>query len=233
MVNTEITVAENMEDKGIFLNMRSMEDKHEFAEHTDMCLISIGRHPNTKNLDHLKANLRIDRRGTITTNKTWQVMTEDDPRKKAFHPHIYAIGDCAPGTMLVHKAEIEALAAVDHMTGTGGEVNYDCIPGVIYTSPEVGWVGKSEEELISSGTKYNKGMYDLKHNFRANISHESNGFVKVMTCPETHKFLGIWIIGNNAGEMVAEGVAAFHNGATVHSIAETSHSHPTLSEAFR
>jgi len=112
-------------------------------------------------------------------------------------------------------------------------VNYDCIPGVIYTSPEVAWVGQSEEDLIKNNVKYNKGLFKINNNLRAKITHEDAGLVKVLTCPDTHKFLGIWIISNNAGEMIAEGAAAYHNGHTVQSIALTSHAHPTLSESFR
>jgi dihydrolipoamide dehydrogenase len=135
--------------------------------------------------------------------------------------------------MLVHKAEMEAIAVVDCIVGKKGKVNYDCIPGVIYTSPEVAWVGQSEEELIKNNTPYNKGIFHINKNLRARITHEDKGLVKVMTCPETHKFLGIWIISNNAGEMITEGATAYHNGHTVQTIAETSHSHPTLSESFR
>ena len=133
----------------------------------------------------------------------------------------------------MHKAEIEAIAAIDHMVGKGGKVNYKCIPGVIYTSPEVAWIGKTEDELKKEEAQYNKGVFHIRNNFRANITHESEGMVKVLTCPRTNKFFGIHIIGNNAGEMIAEGVAAMHNGASVRTIADTSHSHPTLSEAFR
>jgi len=135
--------------------------------------------------------------------------------------------------MLVHKAEIEAIAVVNHIKNNKASVNYDCIPGVIYTDPEVAWVGLTEGQLKRANTPYNKGVVNIKSNFRALITHEYEGVVKVLTCPETHKFLGIWILSHNAGEMIAEGVAAYHNGNTVQTIAETSHAHPTLSEAFR
>lgn len=125
------------------------------------------------------------------------------------------------------------MAVAEFIANGGGHVNYNCIPGVIYTHPEVAWVGKSEEDLVKEGVKYNKGVFPLKENSRASINQSCEGFIKIMTCPETHKFLGIWILGGNAGEMIAEGAYAFHHGATVQSIGTVSHAHPTLQEAFR
>ena len=135
--------------------------------------------------------------------------------------------------MLVHKAEIEAIAVIDNIVDGKGSVNYNCIPGVIYTNPEVAWVGQTEDELIENKIPYNKGVVKIKKNFRASITHEKDGIVKVLSCPETHKFLGIHIICQNAGEMIAAGAAAYHNDSTVFSISKCSHAHPTLSETFR
>lgn len=138
LVNTEIMDGENKEERGIYLNMRHMVTKEEYAEKTDLVLISIGRHPKTEGMDLEKAGIKTNNRGMILTNDTWQVEKQ---------PHIYGVGDCVKGTMLVHKAEIEAIAVVNHIAEGKGSVNYNCIPGVIYTDPEVAWVGVSEEDL--------------------------------------------------------------------------------------
>lgn len=135
--------------------------------------------------------------------------------------------------MLAHKAEEEGIAAVENILGEGGHVNYDTIPGVIYTYPEVANVGKSEEQLKEAGIKYNKGVFPFSANSRARTNHDSEGMVKILSDAETDKVLGIWIVGPNAGEMIAEGVLAMEYGASSEDIARTCHAHPTLSEAFK
>jgi dihydrolipoamide dehydrogenase len=135
--------------------------------------------------------------------------------------------------MLAHKAEEEGIAAVEHILGDGGHVNYNAIPGVIYTWPEVATVGKTEEELKKEGVKYNKGSFPFMANSRARTNNDSEGFIKVLTDKETDKILGIHIIGPNAGEMIAEGVLGIEYGAAAEDIARTCHAHPTLSEAFK
>ena len=135
--------------------------------------------------------------------------------------------------MLAHKAEEEGIAAVEHILGEGGHVNYDAIPGVIYTYPEVANVGKSEEELKAAGIKYKKGTFPFMANSRARTNNDYEGLVKMLSCAETDKILGVWIIGPNAGEMIAEGVLALEYGASSEDISRTCHAHPTLSEAFK
>ena len=135
--------------------------------------------------------------------------------------------------MLAHKAEEEGIAAVERILGENGHVNYKTIPGVIYTYPEVASVGMTTEELKKEGIKFNKGSFPFQANSRARTNHDSEGFVKVLTCAETNKILGIHIIGPNAGEMVAEGVLGMEYGASGEDIARTCHAHPTLSEAFK
>ena len=135
--------------------------------------------------------------------------------------------------MLAHKAEEEGIAAVEHMLGEGGHVNYDAIPGVIYTYPEVANVGQSEEELKAAGIPYNVGKFPFSANSRARSNLDSEGMVKMISHKETDKILGIWIVGPNAGEMIAEGVLAFEYGASSEDVARTCHAHPTLSEAFK
>jgi dihydrolipoamide dehydrogenase len=135
--------------------------------------------------------------------------------------------------MLAHKAEEEGIAAVEHILGEGGHVNYSNIPGVIYTYPEVASVGKTEEELKAAGVKYGKGSFPFMANSRARTNNDSDGMVKVLTDKETDRILGIHIMGPNAGEMISEGVLGMEYGASAEDIARTCHAHPTLSEAFK
>jgi len=135
--------------------------------------------------------------------------------------------------MLAHKAEEEGIAAVEHILGQGGHVNYDAIPGVIYTFPEVANVGLSEEQLKEAGTPYKVGTFPFMANSRARCNDESDGLVKILTHAETDKILGAWVIGSNAGEMIAEAVLAVEYGASSEDISRTCHAHPTLSEAFK
>lgn len=135
--------------------------------------------------------------------------------------------------MLAHKAEEEGIAAVEHILGEGGHVNYNCIPGVIYTWPEVASVGKTEEELKAEGVTYGKGTFPFVANSRARTNNDSEGMIKVLTDKKTDKILGIHIIGPNAGEMIAEGVLGMEYGAAAEDIGRTCHAHPTLSEGFK
>jgi dihydrolipoamide dehydrogenase len=166
---------------------------------TDILLLSIGRSPNTEGLDCGKAGVNLNPRGMIESNDTWQTS----------QPHIYTIGDCAKGTMLAHKAEEEAIACVEHIVNGGGSVNYDCIPSVIYTSPEVAWIGQTEEDLEKKGIAYKKGVFPMTANSRATMGLQDEGIIKILACAKTHKILGIWIIGVNAGEMLTEGTLAY------------------------
>lgn len=135
--------------------------------------------------------------------------------------------------MLAHKAEEEGIAAVEHILGEGGHVNYNCIPGVIYTHPEVAWVGASEDDLKKKGVAYKKGVFPMAANSRARTNNDSDGLVKILTDAKTDKMLGIHIIASNAGEMIAEGVLALEYGASAEDVARTCHAHPTMSEAFK
>lgn len=135
--------------------------------------------------------------------------------------------------MLAHKAEEEGIAAVEHILGEGGHVNYDAIPGVIYTYPEVANVGKSEEQLKEEGVDYSKGVFPFMANSRARCMDEPDGMVKILTDKKTDKILGAWIIGSNAGEMIGEAVLAFEYGASSEDVSRTCHAHPTLSEALK
>ena len=135
--------------------------------------------------------------------------------------------------MLAHKAEEEGIAAVETIAGLGGHVNYDAIPGVIYTHPEVAAVGKTEEELKAEGIQYNKGIFPFMGNSRARTNEDSDGMVKILADKKTDKILGIHLLGPNVGEMIAEGVLGMEYGAAAEDIGRTCHAHPTLSEAFK
>lgn len=221
-LNTRVVSGENHKDKGVKVNIQGKDGKERTLD-TDICLLSIGRRPFTAGLQLEKAGLELNERG--------QIDTDDHLRTKV--PHIWGIGDAIKGAMLAHKAEEEGIAVVETIHGKQGHVNYNAIPGVIYTHPEVANVGKTEEELKEAGVKYNKGKFPFQANSRARTNDDADGMVKMLSCAETDKILGIHIIGPNAGEMIAEGVLAYEYGASSEDIARTCHAHPTLSEAFK
>ena len=189
----------------------------------DAVLVSIGRRPNTDNLGLEKAGLKVDARGRIVTDKHFRTSVS----------HIRAIGDVIEGPMLAHKAEEEGIAAANMIAKVEAHMNYDAIPSVIYTHPEVAWVGKTEEQLKKENIPYCSGNFPFMANSRAKTNDDAEGFVKVLTHSETGKLLGSHIIGPNAGEMIAEATLAIQLGATTAQLADTCHAHPTLSEAFK
>lgn len=189
----------------------------------DIILVATGRRAYTSGLQLEKAGLTTDKYGKVEINEHWETKVKG----------IYAIGDVVKGIMLAHKAEEEGIAAVETILGEAGHVNYNTIPGVIYTHPEVASVGFTEEEIKSKGISYSKGLFPFMANSRARTNHETDGMVKVLTDKATDKILGIHIIGPHAGEMIAEGVLGMEYGAAAEDIARTCHAHPTLSEAFK
>ncbi|CAO3637996.1 unnamed protein product [Cunninghamella echinulata] len=189
----------------------------------DVVLVSIGRRPYTTGLGLENAGVEVDNRGRVVI----------DSEYKTNVPHIRCIGDVTFGPMLAHKAEDEGFAVAE-MIGTGyGHVNYDVVPSVIYTHPEVAWVGKNEAELKKEGIKYKTGSFPFSANSRARTNDDMDGSVKVIADEETDRILGVHIIGPNAGEMIAEGVLAMEYGASAEDVGRTMHAHPTLSEAMR
>lgn len=190
---------------------------------SDVVLVATGRHAYTEGLHLDRIGLATDKYGRIETNDHFETSV----------PGVFAIGDVIKGPMLAHKAEEEGLACVEHIVGEGGHINYSTIPGVIYTHPEVGSVGKTEEELKTAGIKYKKGVFPFMANSRARTNHENDGFVKILVDADSNKILGVHIIGPHAGEMLAEGVLAMEYGASAKDVAKTCHAHPTLSEAFK
>jgi dihydrolipoamide dehydrogenase len=188
----------------------------------DAVLVSIGRRPFTDSLGAKEIGIVIDGKGRIETDKHFRTNI----------PNIYAIGDVITGPMLAHKAEDEGIACAEIISGKSGHVNYDCIPGVIYTYPEVASVGKTEEELKTSGIKYKVGKFPMIANSRAKTVSETDGFVKILT-DDKDKILGAHIIASQAGEMIAELVLGMEYDCSAEDIWRTTHAHPTLMEAVK
>ena len=189
----------------------------------DVILVAIGRIPYTEGLGLKEVGVALDKRGRVLTDHHFRTNV----------PGIYAIGDCREGAMLAHKAEDEAVACAEILAGKAGHVNYDAIPSVIYTFPEVATVGKSEEELKAAGIAYKVGKFPFTANARAKTIAATEGMVKILADAKTDKVLGCAIVGPEAGNLVAEVVLAMEFGASSEDIARTTHSHPTLTEAVR
>ncbi len=189
----------------------------------DRVLMAVGRKPNTHNLGLETIGVNVDKRGFVVV----------DQHLKTSANGVYAIGDVIGGAMLAHKAEEEGVACVEGLYKGYGHVNYDAIPGVVYTEPEIATVGKTEEQLTEAGIEYRKGTFPFMANGRARASGHMEGKVKMLADAKTDRILGVHIIGAHAGEMITEAVAAIEFGATSEDIARCSHPHPTLSEAIK
>ncbi len=190
---------------------------------SDVVLISVGRKPYTKNLNLEKINVELDNKNKIKVNKNFETNI----------PNVYAIGDVIDGPMLAHKAEEEGIALAELISGQSGHVNYDVIPGVVYTSPEVASIGKTEEQLKNTNHAYKVGKFPFMANSRAKTINEPEGFVKILADENTDKVLGVHMIGPHAGELIAEMALAMEFGASSEDIARTCHAHPTFSEAIK
>jgi dihydrolipoamide dehydrogenase len=188
----------------------------------DVVLVAIGRRPYTEGLGLKEAGVAMDKRGFIETD---HFKTNVDG--------VWALGDCIHGPMLAHKAEDDGVAVAELIAGKAGHVDWDLVPGVIYTNPEVAWVGATEEKLKEQGTPYKTGKFPFQANSRARTNHETDGFVKVLAHAETDEILGVHMLGKNVGEMIAEACLAMEFRAASEDIARTSHPHPTLTEALR
>jgi dihydrolipoamide dehydrogenase len=189
----------------------------------DVVLVSVGRRPYTAGLALEKAGVKVDNRGRVAIDDHWRTNV----------PHIYAIGDVVQGPMLAHKAEEEGIAAAEVIAGKAGHVNYNAIPSVVYTYPEVAWVGLTQEECKAKGLDVKVGKFPMMANSRARTNDTSSGFVKFIADAKTDKVLGVHIISSNAGEAIAETTLALEYGASSEDIARTCHAHPTLSEAVK
>jgi len=189
----------------------------------NIVLISVGRKPNTNGLNLEKIGVNLDEKKRIKTDKNFKTNLNN----------VFAIGDVIDGPMLAHKAEDEGIAVAENIAGQSGHVNYDTIPGVVYTSPEVASIGKTEEQLKELNINYKIGKFSFMANSRAKAINHGEGFVKILADEKTDKVLGAHLIGPHAGELIAEIAIAMEFGASSEDIARTCHAHPTFSEAVK
>jgi len=208
--------------KGVVVTTSNKEGK-KLDFDCDVVLIAVGRKPNTKNLNLEKIGINLDSKKRIKVDKKYQTNIKN----------IFAIGDVIEGPMLAHKAEEEGISVAETIAGQAGHVNYDVIPGVVYTTPEVATVGKTEEQLKENQIAYKVGKFSFMANSRAKAINEVEGFVKILADSKTDKVLGVHMIGPHAGEMIAEMSLAMEFGASSEDIARTCHAHPTFSEAIK
>ena len=199
----------------------SSQEKLSFE--ADVVLIATGRIPNTNNIGLDDLGVKLSQKGQVLVNDKFQTNI----------PTIYAIGDVIPGPMLAHKAEEDGVAAVEIMNGVAGHVDYNLVPGIVYTSPEVATLGKTEDELIDNNIQFNKGVFPFSANSRARAINHTDGLVKMLTDKNTDKVLGVHIIGHEAGNLVHEVATAMSFGGSAEDIARTCHGHPTLNEAVK
>ncbi|MBN8964830.1 MAG: dihydrolipoyl dehydrogenase [Rhizobiales bacterium] len=189
----------------------------------DVILVATGRVPCTDGLGLDEVGVKKDERGRVAVDAHYATSVKG----------IYAIGDVIAGPMLAHKAEDEGMAVAEILAGRAGHVNYDVIPAVVYTFPEIASVGKTEEELKAAGTAYNTGKFPFTANGRAKANQQTDGFVKILADAKTDRVLGVHIVGSDAGNMIAEAAVAMEFGAAAEDIARTCHAHPTLPEAVK
>jgi dihydrolipoamide dehydrogenase len=221
-LGTKVTSAKASK-KDVTLTVEPASGGDEEKVKADVVLVAVGRKPNTENLGLKEAGVNLDDRGRIEVDEHFKTNVDG----------VYAVGDVIKGPMLAHKAEEDAVAAVEIMAGQAGHVDYNLVPAVIYTHPEVAMVGYTEERCKEEGIEYNKGKFPFSANSRAKAVNDTNGFVKVIACKKTDKVLGVHIIGPQAGTMIAEAVTAMVYGASSEDIARTCHSHPDLNEAVK
>ena len=221
-LNSKVTAVSTVKDQAVVDFTNNESAKRERIQ-TDKVLIAVGRKPNIEGLNFTKIGIKKDTQGRIQVNKKFQTKFEN----------IYAIGDVIPGPMLAHKAEDEGIAVAEIIAGQAGHVNYDVIPAVIYTSPEVAAVGKTEEQLKKEKIKYKVGKFPFLANSRARVNNETEGFVKIIADEKSDKVLGAHMIGPHVGTMIAEVALAMEFGASSEDIARTCHAHPTYTEAIK
>jgi dihydrolipoamide dehydrogenase len=208
--------------KGVTLTVEPAAGGEAATVEADVVLVAIGRRPYTEGLGLEAVGVAMER---------GRVVIDDHFATNV--PGIYAIGDVVRGPMLAHKAEDEGIAVAEILAGKAGHVNYDCIPGVVYTFPEVATVGKSEEDLKAAGIAYNVGKFPFTANGRARANRTTEGFVKVLADAVTDRVLGVHIVGAGAGEMIHEAVVLMEFGGSAEDLARSTHAHPTMSEAVK
>lgn len=220
-VKTKVVRAEKTGEK-VLLSLDSGEGRQEQAEF-DKVLVAVGRKPLVRGLGVEELGIRRDAAGFV--------LVDEDYRTNV--PGVYAIGDLVPGPMLAHKASAEGVAAVERLAGLSNEVDYDAIPGVVYTSPEAASVGKNEQELKDLGVDFKSAVYPFSGTARAQCVGETAGFVKILAHSTSGRLLGVHIIGPRASELIAECVVAVRSHLSARELSQTVHAHPTLSEAVR
>jgi len=213
--------AVNRDGKDVVIDYQDHDGPQRLA--CDRVLVAAGRSPNTAGLELDEAGIARDARGFI----------EVDEHCRTRLPNVYAIGDCVRGPMLAHKASEEGMAVAERIAGQQPEVNYDAIPSVIYTAPEIAWVGQTEQALQAAGSGYRKGVFHFLASGRAQALGDNRGFVKVLADDRSDRILGVHLIGPRVSELVAEAVVALEFAAAAEDLARISHAHPTLSEAVR
>jgi dihydrolipoamide dehydrogenase len=221
-LNTKVSGAE-VSSSGVILNLESSKSGDLMVLKCDVALVAIGRRPFVGGLGLEKLGITLDSNGFIIIDEDFETSM----------PGVFAIGDCVPGPMLAHKAEEDGVAAVEIMAGQAGHVDYDLVPGIVYTHPEIASVGKTEEELKEADVKYVKGSFPFSANSRAKAVGDADGFVKILADAKSDKILGVHIIGPDAGTVIHECVTAMVFGASAEDIARTCHAHPTLNEAVK
>lgn len=224
ITEAKVTGAENLpSQKGIRVNFESLKDQSRNSVEADVALVATGRRPFTVGLGLENVGIATDPRGTVLV----------DEHYRTHLPQVYAIGDLIAGPMLAHKAEEEGVAVAEIIAGQAGHVNYDCVPSVVYTWPELASVGKTEEELKNLGVKFKVGSFPFSPNGRAKALGHTNGLVKVLADEKNDRILGVHILGPRASDLIGEAVVAMEFSASAEDLARSFHAHPTLSEAIR
>ena len=216
-------ISTNSGSNDVEVTMQSEKDKKQIKEKYNIVLMSIGRKPNTEGLNLEKIGVKLNDQKAIKIDQQFNTSVDN----------IYAIGDVAPGPMLAHKAEEEGIACVEIINGQKTHMNYNTIPAIVYTNPEVASVGKTEEQLKESKTEYKVGKFPFMANGRALTTSATEGFVKILADKKTDAILGAHIIGQDAGQLVAEIVTAMEFGGSAEDVARICHAHPTTSEAVK
>jgi dihydrolipoamide dehydrogenase len=222
ITGAKVTGVEKKSD-GLSVNIEDVSSGETSSLESSVVLVSTGRIPNTTGLFDDNLGIQLSDKGFIKTDKNYRTDVEG----------IWAIGDVIEGPMLAHKAEEEGVAVAELIKGKPGHVNYNIIPSVVYTNPEVASVGLTEEELNQNGTNYKVGKFPFLANGRAKVNKATDGFVKILSSEETDQILGVHIIGSQAGTMIAEVAVAMEFEATAEDLAHICHAHPTLSEAIK
>ena len=217
----KVTGVEKLKTK-LKLSMEPAKGGDQEVLEADAVIVAVGRRPYTEGLGLEVVGGKTDKRGVIETTDHFKVAEG-----------VWAIGDCIAGPMLAHKAEDDGAAVAELIAGKAGHVDYDLVPSVVYTNPEIAWVGKTEEQLKEAGIEYKKGKFPFQANSRARTNHETVGFVKILADAKTDRILGAHMMGVGVGEMIHEICVAMEFGAASEDVARTCHAHPTLSEAVR